>query len=93
MNKVYGRFETVPFWIFVSIFDAFSFTDLPPSITILNKTLNLLCFSFATSHNSVPHFKRIFYLQKMFYEIDDLYPNKLSKIYRKYLQYPTVFTI
>jgi hypothetical protein len=78
-NKVYGRFETVPFWIFVSIFDAISFTDLPPSITILNKTFNLLCFSFATSHNSVPHFISIFYLQKMFYEIDDLNPNKLFK--------------
>jgi hypothetical protein len=65
-NKVYGRFETVPFWIFVSIFDAISFTDLPPSIAILNKTFNLLCFSFATSHNSVPHFKVFFICKKCF---------------------------
>ena len=78
-KMVLARFKFKPFGVFISIFDKISFTDLPPTVKILDKTFCLLCISFATTSNSVQHFKSLYYVQKSFYEVDDLYPNQLFK--------------
>ena len=76
---VLARFKFKPFGVFFSIFDKINFTDLPPKVKILDKTFCLLCITFATTSNSVQHLKNLYYVQKLFYEVDDLYPNKLFK--------------
>ena len=50
-------FKSNPFTLFISIFDKISFTDLPPTIKILDTTFNLLCISFASTSQSVQHFR------------------------------------
>ena len=74
---IVGKFKTTPFCIFVQLLNQIDFIE---TLLIDDKTFNLISFSLRSrQHQEIPHFKSIFYLQKSFYEVDDLYPQKLIK--------------
>ena len=78
-NPIFGKFKTNPFCLFIQLHDKINFMELPSTITIDNQVFNLLCFTFSSNNKNVSHFKSMFYLQKSFYEVDDLNSSKLLK--------------
>ena len=76
-QPVNGKFRLDPFYIIISANDDFyinsnSLQDIPLTINIIDKTFNLLFFTFGGNSNGIEHFRSIFYINRSFYVVDDL---------------------